>query len=140
MIDEKRLLQNHSDAPEVEGVAITISEKAEFMIDARKRLAKDRYFMLSVYGLGLMVTPLVLIVVIENLLLLIQPNGANVLVNDLAWTLRRICRAVFDYQPFTIGVGMVLPMIGAGMVAVAWFLMLRRFFFHRAARESSMSR
>ena len=110
------------------------------MIDTRRRLVKDRYFMLSVYGLGLMLMPLVLIIVVENLLLLIQPDGSNVVVNDLAWTLRRICRAVFDYQPFTISVEIVLPMIGLGMVVVAWFLMLRRFFFRRAARESSASR
>lgn len=139
MIDEKRLRQNHPDALEIEGVAITISEKVEFMIDARRRLTKDPYFMRSVYGLCLMITPLVLVTIIENLLLLIQPGGPNVLVDHAAWGLRKICRAFFENQPVMIGIGFVLPTIGLGMVAVAWFLMLRRFFFRRAARESSVS-
>lgn len=124
----------------VERVAIIMNDEAELIVEAHRRLAKDRYFMLSVYGLGLMIMPLVLMIVVENLLLLIQPDGTNVLVNDLAWTLRRICRVVFDYQPFTVGVGMVLPIIGSAMVAVAWSMMLRRYFLKRAARETSASR
>jgi hypothetical protein len=96
------------------------------MNDARKRLTKDRDFMLSVYGLCLMITPLVLVTIIENLLLLIQPGGSNVLVDHAAWGLRKVCRAFFENQPVVIGIGIVLPTIGLGMVAVAWFLMVRR--------------
>ncbi|MDB5343301.1 MAG: hypothetical protein JWP89_1678 [Schlesneria sp.] len=96
------------------------------MIEPRKRLFEDRRFMLSVYGLCLMITPLVLVTIIENLLLLIQPGGSSVLVDDAAWGLRKVCRAFFENQPVTVGIGIVLPTIGLGMVAVAWFSMIRR--------------
>jgi hypothetical protein len=109
------------------------------MNDARKRLTKDRYFMLSVYGLCLMITPLVLVTIIENLLLLIQPGGSSVLVDNAAWGLRKVCRAFFENQPVTIGIGIVLPTIGAGMVVVAWFLMVRRRCLTWSAGKSSIS-
>lgn len=109
------------------------------MSEARKRISKDRYFMLSVYGLCLMITPLVLVTIIENLLLLIQPGGSSALVDHAAWGLRKACRAFFENQPVTIGIGIVLPTIGAGMVAVAWFLMARRRYVSWSARKSSIS-
>lgn len=101
------------------------------MIDTCKRLAKDRYFLLSVIGLCFIATPVVLGTGIESLLALTRIEAPNVFFMEAGRHVRSILSTISRsqnpvVQVLMVGIGFVLPGIGIGMVLVAWLLMLKR--------------